>query len=266
MFKRIAGRLNLGITIIKGVKNWPRVFMNYFKILNDEYIYFKFRKGGNVKIRNIKNKGDTSGLATIYEIFLMKNYSPKGLKIGQKDIVIDIGANIGVFSLYASMMTRKGKVYSYEPFNAHYKRLQDNIALNNIKNISPFNLAVCKNSGERSLFINKECSGMHSVVFEDNNKEEVKIKCTTLEEIFKKNKIKKCDFLKVDCEGAEYEIIYNTSNKIFDKIDKIALEFDNIDNGKKNCQELKKFLEKRGFKIIIHGAKQHQGILYAKKI
>ena len=214
MVKNLLGKLNLGWMIITHIKNWKHVFFNYFGISHNEYINFKFRDGKSVKIRNVKEKEDTSGLATICEIFLMNNYCPKEMKIKQKDIIIDIGANIGVFSIYASFKAPKGRVYSYEPFQIHYNRLLDNLRLNNLKNIFPSNLAVCKNKGKRNLFVNKECSGMHSIIFKNNSREKMVVNCTTLEDIFKENKVKQCDFLKIDCEGAEYEIIYSSKKEI----------------------------------------------------
>ena len=265
MIRKILGRIKLGLTIIKHVRNWPNVFFNYFGIVHNKYINFKFRNGESIKIRNVENENDTSGLATIWEIFIMKNYSSKGMEIKNEDIIIDVGANIGVFSLYSSKRAKNGKVYAYEPFKTHYKRFLDNIKINNIKNISAFNLAVGGKKQKRELFINESSSGMHSLVFGENSKKKEIINCITLKDIFKENKIKKCDFLKIDCEGAEYEIIYNTPKEILKKIKKISLEFDNIDKEKKNCFFLKSFLEENGFKVNMRGENLHQGILYARK-
>lgn len=141
----------------------------------------------------------------------------------------------------------------------------DNIKLNNSKNVFPFNLAVGGKSGERNLFINPASSGMHSLVFEGGSGKEISVDCISLEEIFRNNKIGKCDFLKIDCEGAEYEILYETPINILKRVDKIALEFDNIDKEKKNCFALKEFLEKNNFEVKINGSENHQGILYAHK-
>ncbi len=264
MFKKIKGRINVSSKIIKGVKNWPRVFLNYFNPSSKGYILFNFRSGEKVKISNVQNEGDTSGIATIFEIFLMETYCPKGMEIKDSDIVIDIGANMGVFSIYAALKAKHGKVYSYEPFKPHFKRLLLNIKLNNLKNIFTFEIGVSGKSGKKDLFISDLSSGMHSLIPNKNSKNKTSIECTTLENIFKENKIKKCDFLKMDCEKAEYDILYSTPKNIFKKIKKISLEFDNIDD-KKNCFKLKELLESNGFEVKINGAHQHQGILYARK-
>jgi len=265
MLNYIFGRINMSIDILRNIRNWPFIFLNYFKIIHSDYLMFRFRKGLVLNIRNIKNKGDTSGLGMVWEILIKKNYTPNGFEIHNTDIIIDIGSNIGVFSLYASKLAKEGEIYSYEPFNTHYSRLNENIKINNCKNIHAFNLAVCDKKGKRDLFISNQSSGMHSIIFKKNSKEKMSINCTTLKDIFKENKIKQCDLLKIDCEGAEYDILYNSPASILKKVKKIALEFDNIDE-KRNSLELKRFLENKGFSVRINGEIEKQGILYAKRI
>ena len=262
--RRIYGKFVVGLVLIKNIRNWISVFANYIGIKREKYITHKLRDGSVIKIRRPEKKGETSGLANIYEILLIKNYNPKGMEIKNNDVVIDIGANIGVFTIYASLLSKGGKIYAFEPFKTHFNRLLENIKINNFPNVKAFNLAVCGSKGKRDLYISNISSGMHSLFFEGSGKR-VSVECTTLKEIFDSNRIKKCNFLKLDCEGAEYEILYNTPNNVFKKIDKIALEWDNLDNKKMNVVYLKNFLEKRGFKVNINGMNQKAGILYAKK-
>lgn len=262
--KRIYGKFRVGLVLIKNIKNWLVVFLNYLGIIKNKDILIKLRNGEEIKIKKEEKIGETSGLANIYEIFLIKNYNPKGMEIKDEDTIIDIGSNIGMFTIYSSLLSPNGKVYSYEPFKIHFKRLLRNIELNKLKNVVPFNLAVCGSKGKRELNISNISSGMHSFFFKGSGKK-VSVECTTLENIFDSNKIERCDFLKLDCEGSEYEILYNTPERIFKKINKIALEWDHLDNEKMNVNSLKNFLEKKGFKIKIKGENQRAGILYAKK-
>ena len=263
--RKLYGRFSVGLVLIKNIKNWLSVFFNYLGIKKEKYIIHHLKDGNIVKIRRPEKKGETSGLANIYEIFLIKNYNPKGMEIKKNDVVIDIGANIGVFTIYSSILSKNGRVYAYEPFKTHFNRLLENIKINNFNNVKAFNLAVCGSKGKRNLNISNISSGMHSFFFEGSGKK-VSVEGTTLKEIFDFNKIKKCDFLKLDCEGAEYEILYNAPKETFKKIDKIALEWDNLDNKKMNVTSLKNFLEKRGFRVAIKGEDQKAGILYAKKL
>lgn len=261
--KKILGRVNIALDIIKNTKNWPSIILNYFGLINSRDVVFKFKKEPRIIIEKGYGKYETTGLASIWEIIIRKNYTPKGFEINKGDNIIDIGANIGIFSIWAGKKAKYGKVYSYEPFKPHYNRFCKNIKLNALENISAFNYAVCKKNGKRNLFIDKDSSGMHSLIFNNSNKEERIVECITLKDIFIKNKIKQCDFLKIDCEGAEYEILYNTPKEILKKIMKISLEFDNLDDKKNNCKYLKIFLEKNNFIVKIIGENQKQGILYA---
>ena len=263
-FQKIYGKFRVSLVLIKGIKNWISVFLNYLGILKNSYVTHKLRNGLMIKIKKPEKNGETSGLANIFEIFLIKNYNPKGMEIKNGDLVIDIGANIGMYSVYASLLSPRGKVYSYEPFPIHFKRMLNNIKLNNLKNVVPFNLAVSEFNKKRGLNISHVSSGMHSFFFRGSGKK-VQVNCITLKKIFDKNKIEKCDFLKIDCEGAEYEILYETPKKYLNRIEKIALEWDNLDNDKKNINSLKKFLRKNGFKIMVKGEDDDSGILYAKR-
>ena len=162
--KNLWGKIKIARDIILNVKNWPIVFSKIFKIIKSNVILFSFRNGLTLKIEKAKGKYETSGLATIWEIIIKRNYTPKGFEIKPEDCVIDIGANIGIFSLYAAKRAYKGKVYSYEPFNPHYNRFVKNISLNNLSNVKAFNLAISKKEGMRNLFISKISSGMHSLL------------------------------------------------------------------------------------------------------
>jgi hypothetical protein len=91
----------------------------------------------------------------------------------------------------------------------------------------------------------------------------------SLKDIFAKNKIPRVDFLKMDCEGAEYEILFNCQENILRKIDKIVIECHNTDKNKR-LLSLKKFLEDNKFRAkILYGDKNSMTMsapmLYAKK-
>lgn len=264
MLKLTKGKISMGLDIMREIRNWPSIFLNYFKIIHNKFLIFCFRNGLTIKVRNIENKRDSSGIGMVWEVFIRRNYNPKGFEINEKDTVIDIGANIGIFSLYASKKAKFGKIYSYEPFDVHYKRFKDNIKINNANNILGFNLAICGENCKRDLFISEQSSGMHSLIINKDSKTKVSIDCITLKDVFEQNNIKRCDFLKIDCEGSEYEILYTSPKSVLSKIKKISLEFDTIDKEKKNGPELKKFLEKNGFDVAIRGEKNKQGIIHAK--
>ena len=203
------------------------------------------------------SRAGTTDFEIINEIYVVKEYN-KLLGYLEKDsVVIDIGAQIGVFSVFAALKDGSVKIYSYEPFLPNYTLLEKNIKLNNLsKQIIPFNVGVGKKNEIRKFTISDKNTGGHGFYCKDSS-ESIQIKTISLKEVFENNNIKKCDFLKMDCEGAEYEILFNAPDSYLKKIKSITMEYH--DNG--NVVELKKFLEKSGFKVEVIGAMD--GLLYA---
>ena len=70
-----------------------------------------------------------------------------------------------------------------------------------------------------------------------------------LNELFKNYRIHRCDFLKIDCEGAEYNIFYHTSDKTFNKIRTISMEFHDVEGNNSTGLELLRYLVEKGFNV-----------------
>lgn len=176
--------------------------------------------------------------------------------------IIDIGAHIGIFTVYAAKKSKKGMVYAYEPHPENFKLLKENIEINKIKNAKIFNYAVLENKGYSKLFLGKK-SACHSMYLKGGNF--VLVKTTSLKDIFNKNKINFCDLLKIDTEGAECEILSTTQKKYFEKIGIIILEYHNA-LYRKSLRKLVELLNKLGFKIfkVIVDPIYDKGVLYAK--
>ena len=69
------------------------------------------------------------------EVWLKNVYDQFGVKVEDGDLVIDIGAHIGIFSTYAAEKNKSGKIFSFEPFHDNFKRLKFHKNLNNKSNI-----------------------------------------------------------------------------------------------------------------------------------
>jgi len=189
-----------------------------------------------------------------------KIYNPKGFEINPEDVVLDIGGHIGVFSIMAARIAKK--VYVFEPVDKNFKLLIENIKLNGFKNVVPEKLALSDKNGKRKIYVSETNTGDNSLYDRKVSKTNPElIRTETLKKFIRKNKIKKIDFLKMDCEGSEYDILYNISDEIIKKIGKMVIEHHFIDNKDKNGFLLKKFLESRGFKV-----RMHKDMLYAKNL
>ncbi|OGS04752.1 MAG: hypothetical protein A3G41_02190 [Elusimicrobia bacterium RIFCSPLOWO2_12_FULL_59_9] len=146
----------------------------------------------------------------------------ENFRISESDVIIDIGAHIGSFSVYAAQKALLGHIFSYEPDVASYQQLLKNVQANNLRNVSVFQEAVGGQAGMRTLYSAALNSAENNFYW--NSSRASVVECTTLTDIFKKNKIRRCDFLKIDCEGAEYEIILNTPADILKQIKRICVE------------------------------------------
>jgi FkbM family methyltransferase len=189
----------------------------------------------------------------VHNVLLNHEYTPPGFEINESDVVIDIGANIGTFALHASRCASRGRVFAYEPNNENYDLLIRNIALNKITNILPVRAAVSGSRGQIKLF-NSSQGGFHSVLagrMSDPNRYEL-VDAVSLKDIFDEHGIERCSFLKLDCEGAEYAILYNLPGEYYSRIDKIAMEFHGESHpSKRRAQSdaLVAHLEGAGFQI-----------------
>lgn len=209
---------------------------------------------------------DYKVLRIFKDIYENHVYTPDGFMINENDVVFDIGANVGVFSLYAS--TKKGtKVYSFEPHPINFELLSKNIAINSRDNINAFQIAL-GSLNEKRIMKETDSIGHHllnSSNTPDKIEHSITIAVKTIETFFNENNLTTIDFLKLDCEGSEGEIINSISPILFTKIDKIVMEFhDNLSILSHN--EIIEKLKSAGFKIQLEwDEKSFYGYIYAKR-
>jgi FkbM family methyltransferase len=155
------------------------------------------------------------------EIWLERAYTPSGFEIEPGSTVVDIGANIGLFSLLAA---RKAlRVFSFEPYGPCFDWLSRNINTNNLGGtVHPFKQAVGDVDGTRTFYVHPEFTSNN--FYQSTIGEPVTVTCTTLGAILKDHCDNKCDFLKMDCEGAEFEILLGADDDLLRRIGKISLE------------------------------------------
>jgi FkbM family methyltransferase len=161
------------------------------------------------------------------------------IELNEKDIVVDIGAYVGEYSLYAA---RKGvkKIFAYEPTPQTFKVLSNNTKLYRV--IKPINKAVTGQKGIKNiqLFTSKGIGVTNSIA---------KTKGTSIivPTIFYNQAIKNATVVKIDCEGAEYEF-----DIIQPKLRALTLEFHPITgvNWVQNAKHIMKNIRNAGFKPL----------------
>lgn len=179
-------------------------------------------------IIKIKNKysfyvSNFMDIWTLKEVIVDDQYRTKKM-INKQDVVIDIGAAIGDFSILAAQKAKK--VIAYECNDERVSLMKKNLKINKVTN----------------------------VLLKD-------AKAKSLAQILKG--IGQCNFLKIDCEGCEYDIFKNASARDLDKIEFIAMEAHQFNKKmKKQYQDLLTVLKKHKFKIEIIPNQVHDYICF----
>jgi FkbM family methyltransferase len=157
------------------------------------------------------------------EVYKDKVYEPF-LK-DKKDLIVDVGANIGVTSYYFAQKAKL--VHSLEPSLEHFQCLAHMISYNQLDNVKAHKLAIYIKEDELVFYHNKNktMNSLHTSV-SDNTSPPERVKAVTLEKFFNDNKIEKCDLLKLDIEGTEIEVISSPGfTNIADRIDMVICEY-----------------------------------------
>lgn len=125
------------------------------------------------------------------------------------DIFIDIGANIGYFSVLASRLVGKtGRVLAFEPSFREFKRLLTNIQLNNLSNVLPYNIALSDYIGDCQLSINQSHTGINFLSdLKNHDSSQILVPVFTGDLILQNFQVKRNCIIKVDVEGAEYAVL-----------------------------------------------------------
>lgn len=169
----------------------------------------------------------TFDIGIIQEVAYDPFYAISRFLIGEKDVVIDVGAHIGAFSIFAA--ARGAKVIALEPVQENFELLEENLRLNHLQDvIKPIKAALWTMDSLREIrkpHPDEANTGAGGFFYSDPRALVETVECITLQTLFEKENIQRCSLLKMDCEGAEFEILHALSGSILGKIDAIVLEY-----------------------------------------
>lgn len=255
MSASLSEKIRILLEAVKVLKNWQMFVVLYFNLVKSEYVIFETRNGTRIKLRV-----DSTDMMAFTHVWLLREYKRAEFDIKNDDIIIDIGAHIGLFALYSSQFCKDGKIYCFEPIRENFEMLKANIELNGIKNIVATNAAVSSNNGVVTVYINDDEAGhsMHVI-----GAKSVQVDSISLQRIIDSHDVTQCDFLKLDCEGEEYEIIDSLPAEYFDRIKKICIEYHFADTKPDLLDGLIKRLRFLSYKIVTRNILPGIGFLYA---
>ena len=247
------------ITRLRYIANVPFVFRNWWrwplpKLGIDTVL--ELRDGLRYFVR-----AGTTDLNAINESTIIDPYlGPGHIELPEDGIVIDVGANIGDFTMRAAKLCSRGRVYAIEPLSDCIPSITRNAALNSLENIEIFHTAVGDHEGETTLFLagGRTSESLH---FNDSDVTET-VPLTTLSRFVAERGIDRIDLLKLDCEGAEWNIL-PSSKDLLPRIRQICMEF-HPDRGWTGAK-LAEFLRDCGYVVWYDADAPWTGSLWARR-
>lgn len=161
------------------------------------------------------------------------NYKLSKISFQSGDVVVDVGANIGMFSIFLAKKYPFLKIYAFEPVKETFENMLRNLEINNITVgvVTAVNKAVAKDDKGVSILVSNRESQTNTMIENSGfkNSSQEMVESITVPQIFEEYGIIKCKLFKIDCEGCEYESLYNTPDQYFGRIEHFRGEFHEID-------------------------------------
>jgi FkbM family methyltransferase len=220
-------------------------------------------------LRNNRLRDTIVDLYMALSCFHDQQYNPAGFTLREGETVIDIGGHIGSFALYAAACVgSQGRVIVYEPAPDNNAHLCQNVAQSGLFNVDVFSVAVAGSKGERLFFYDPANTAMHNFYQQGNHV--LNVPTVTLADIFSELALDRCHFLKIDCEGAEYEILLHTPHPVLRKIDRIAMEYHRppyygLNKEEHDPERLAAYLREAGFTVRMEPENKMHGLLFASR-
>lgn len=206
-------------------------------------VTYRLRNGLDMTVRSAS--GDVS---ILYETWVLDSYSPPEFHLPPDAIVLDVGAHVGTFAVRAAHESPRGHVYAFEPTSENSALLRENIARNRLTNLTVVQAAVGAKPGRATIALDDANTGMHSLYASTSGKRAEEVEVVTLDDVIDERKLHRVDLLKLDCEGAEYDIILGASRTTLALIQRLAVEYHAFE-GAPGPEAIESRLKAEGFRV-----------------
>lgn len=198
-----------------------------------------YQEDTDTVIRALKKHGEYQ----THVVDLFKKY------VRPDSIIVDVGANVGFFTLVYSKLMPSCHIHSFEIMPKTYNALKNTVKLNNLKNVTCHNIGLFNEETDVNVSFKPYMLG-HTFIHEIPNKIGTEATCTTLD----KYGLKNVSFIKLDIQGAEYEALLGAKQTLIDNDCTVLAEFTRtitpFQNNKSKYKATVAFMKSVGYKIV----------------
>ena len=195
------------------------------------------------------------------EIWISESYRPAGSTDASALTLVDVGANVGLFTVWAARRLHAERIIAVEPAPDTASALMANLTRNKVENVTVLQLALGGHRGDATLY--RRGAGARDTLFTSDLYGSCfvplsRTKLITLDDLFSTLEIEHCDLLKLDCEGAEYDILAGASGESLQKIRHIVGEY-HVGMATYEPRELMLLMTRAGFRVRCFPAMDVEG-------
>lgn len=228
--------------LIRDFKNWLPFLA--FKSSKSKSFKFEMRNGFKIEVtRSMLPPFKESFFDGVY----LKHF-PKG-SLPTSPLIIDVGANVGFFSLAMYAKFPQAKIIAFEPMPFNYRQLEQYKNVYEDFDWKIENKAIADDNNGLTLYSSNVdgFSTMAGVFASEKRGESIEVLTLTLAEVIKEHALQNIDLLKLDCEGSEYAILYGLSDENFKKISLLSIESHPGSSTKQHHGALVSFLKTKSY-------------------
>lgn len=232
------------LNLIRNTSNWWVYLPVKLGLSRRDPLVFRSRTGVRIEVpRRL--------LQTFKEVFMGASYDTwRAGSLRAAPTIVDVGANAGFFSLYMASRFPEARILAFEPVPVNFSLLERNFRANPDRRLTPVNRAVFSSADHITL--NYDASDAFTTaasIFENvHGSDEIRVEAISLPQILQEYEIDEIDYLKLDCEGAEYDILYRCPRDSLRKVRQITLEVHEGRGPRESFDDLERFLEGQGFR------------------
>lgn len=182
------------------------------------------------------------------ELFIDETYKFNSEKTAPR--IIDCGANTGLSVIYFKRLFPQSKITAFEPDTDIFKILQENLHNFGYDDVELINKAVWNENGSIKFLAS---GGVGGRISDDENAQTIEMPTARLSDLLDE----KIDFLKIDIEGAEYDVIKDCASKL-GNVENLFIEYHSLEKNEQKLDEILKIIKDAGFKYYIKEAWNNQ--------